>query len=263
MDSADTPGARTCTNDELLRSHNGDTSVHCLTRGQIVGETLVILSAFVSFLAVLYVFVAIMAFSIFLGEAIQALGEILNIKWVNDGKVKIGAYCTAQGVLKQLGQVSVPLSVLLLAIYTFRGLWIGRTSESLLLTKLLITGIWGFIILMVVLGNVLNLHKDEQHRYIAPVPYWCWIGNDYLQWRIWGEYFWWWLTLTVSILTYTPLFFWIRGTITPHPKSWWRFQIRQKDSVEANEFPKDLRNEAKIMLAYVPHLIQRWQLTLS
>ena len=36
-------------------------------------------------------------FSIFLGEAIQALGELLNIKWVNDGKVEIGAFCTTQG----------------------------------------------------------------------------------------------------------------------------------------------------------------------
>lgn len=71
-------------------------------------------------------------FSIFLGEAIQALGELLNIKWVNDGKVEIGAFCTTQGtsrfgwliydskfnlpsilgVFKQLGQVPVSLSIL-------------------------------------------------------------------------------------------------------------------------------------------------------
>jgi hypothetical protein len=35
---------------------------------------------------------------VFLGDAIQALGAIVgNIKWVNEGKVDVGAYCTAQG----------------------------------------------------------------------------------------------------------------------------------------------------------------------
>lgn len=96
------------------------------------------------------------------------------------------------GVFKQLGQVPVSLSILvrpesslslsnrtnhsyrrfiqLLAIYTFRGLWIRTPSESLLVTKLLVTGIWIFVIFMIVLGNTLNLNKDEQHRYMTPVP---------------------------------------------------------------------------------------------
>lgn len=155
----------------------------------------------------------------------------------------------------------------LLAVYTFRGLWIGVLSESLRVTKILVTGIWVFVTLMIVLGNILHLHEDNQHRFIAPVPvsensddnicpflivglqYWCWIGSDYTQWRLWGQYFWFWLTLAVSILTYIPIFLWSRGVIAPHPQSWWRFRR------VGNDFSRELENLAKIMLAYAPHVL--------
>jgi hypothetical protein len=58
----------------------------------------------------------------------------------------------------------------LIAIYTFRGLWVGRTYESLRLTKAIVAAIWGFVILMIILGNALNRHKDNQHRYETPTP---------------------------------------------------------------------------------------------
>ena len=144
----------------------------------------------------------------------------------------------------------------------------GKKSESLLMTKFLVTGIWVFVVLIVILGNVLHRHKKGKDSYIAPVPvskssgaftdeclsingfqYWCWINSPYMQWRIWGEYFWFWLTLAVSIFTYIPLFFWSRGEITPHPKSWWQFKIRRVSSRDGDDFPADLRNQAKVMLA--------------
>ncbi|KAJ2919997.1 hypothetical protein MD484_g429, partial [Candolleomyces efflorescens] len=257
-------------------------------------KLMVILSGFVSLLAVMFVFgiiirnvirqrrkhwrkrwrilvdpVDVIMLSVFIGDAIQALGAIVgSIKWVNEGKVDVGAYCTAQGVLKQLGEASVPLNILLLAVYTFRGIWMGKKSESLLMTKFLVTGIWVFVVLIVILGNVLHRHKKGKDSYIAPVPYWCWINSPYMQWRIWGEYFWFWLTLGVSILTYIPLFLWFSGQITQHPESWWKFKIRRASSPEANDFPRDLENEAtsKIMLLYpaifcitvMPLSVVRW-----
>jgi hypothetical protein len=46
-----------------------------------------------------------------------------------------------------------------------------RTArESLRLTKALVAGIWGFVLLMIILGNVLNRHKDREHRYETPTP---------------------------------------------------------------------------------------------
>jgi len=35
--------------------------------------------------------------SLLLADALQAIGIVLNLKWVQDGKVEIGGFCNAQG----------------------------------------------------------------------------------------------------------------------------------------------------------------------
>jgi hypothetical protein len=69
-------------------------------------------------------------FSLFMADLIQAGGMAMDAKWVNDGKVQTGTYCTAQGticlfsglvrvcqfilqgVLHQLGETGVAMSTL-------------------------------------------------------------------------------------------------------------------------------------------------------
>ena len=38
------------------------------------------------------------------------------------------------------------------------------------LTKAIVAAIWGFVILMIILGNALNRHRDSEHRFEAPTP---------------------------------------------------------------------------------------------
>jgi hypothetical protein len=38
-----------------------------------------------------------MQFSLLVADAIQGIGMVLSIKWVQDGKVEVGNFCTAQG----------------------------------------------------------------------------------------------------------------------------------------------------------------------
>ena len=35
--------------------------------------------------------------SLFAADTLQAIGGVLNFKWVQDGTVKVGSYCDAQG----------------------------------------------------------------------------------------------------------------------------------------------------------------------
>ena len=51
-------------------------------------------------------------FSLFLFDILQAIGDILNIRWAHNGIVTTGSYCTAQGVIQQIGEVGVALSTL-------------------------------------------------------------------------------------------------------------------------------------------------------
>jgi hypothetical protein len=43
---------------------------------------------------------------------VEALCGILNVRWANNGIVTAGSYCTAQGIVQQIGDVGVGLITL-------------------------------------------------------------------------------------------------------------------------------------------------------
>ena len=45
-------------------------------------------------------------------EFLQTIGGILMIKWAHDGIVTTGPYCTAQGLIEQIGDLGVALITL-------------------------------------------------------------------------------------------------------------------------------------------------------
>lgn len=75
-----------------------------------------------------------MKLSLFIADLIQAVGTVLDIKWINEGKVHIGSFCTAQGmphvhasadwhsswrlgVIQQLGETPVAMNTLVCLPY--------------------------------------------------------------------------------------------------------------------------------------------------
>jgi hypothetical protein len=51
-------------------------------------------------------------FSLFVFDFLQAIGGILNIKWAHNGIVTDGHFCTAQGLIEQIGDLGVALITL-------------------------------------------------------------------------------------------------------------------------------------------------------
>jgi len=49
-------------------------------------------------------------FSLFVSDFIQAIGGVMDAVWVDKGHVQEGPYCTAQGAMKQAGDVGVALA---------------------------------------------------------------------------------------------------------------------------------------------------------
>jgi len=76
--------------------------------------------------------------------------------------------------------------------------------------------------------------------------YYCWIGEDYLQWRIWGEYFWFWITLAASFVTYIPLYLWSRGNLLFDEHTWWKFTLQR---VGLDTDPERKRRRSLVMVA--------------
>ncbi|KDR79579.1 hypothetical protein GALMADRAFT_137377 [Galerina marginata CBS 339.88] len=275
-----------------LTSNNhfiGDYLTHYLTRGQSVGLTIVAEASLASLLAVLYVFVIIsrnvawrvrnsptnrwqvfytpmdlLMFSLFSADLLQAIGGVMNLKWINDGKVQVGDFCSAQGILKQLGETGVAITTLLITLYTFLGIWLGKAIRSMKITRAVLSAAWLCIVLVVITGNAVNRGPNRM-PFISPTPYWCWIGQSYIHWRIWGEYFWLWITLGFSIVAYVPLWLWSRGNIILDDHSWWKFTLQHAD-MDADPVLRGLRRRSLMMLAYpfaycistLPLSIVRW-----
>jgi len=250
-----------------------------------IGLTVVTQASCISLVAVSYVFTIILRnvvrriryatgkvfegpmdllmFSLFSADALQAMGGAMSIQWIQDGKVEVGNFCSAQGIVQQLGETGVAMTTLMIAVYTFLGGWLGKDTRTMPIwvTQVLMAAVWLFITLMIILGNVINRDKHFE----TPTPYWCWIGADYLQWRMWGEYFWFWLTLAVSVVIYIPLYLWSRGNLLFDEHTWWKFTLRRVDSNADSEL-KVIRRRSMVMLAYpvvycisiLPLSVVRW-----
>jgi len=202
-------------------------------------------------------------FSLFSADVLQAIGAVMSIKWIHDGKVEVGGFCSAQGIVQQFGETGVAMTTLMIAVYTFLGVWLGKDIKSMpiWITQMLMAAICLFITLMIILGNVINRDK----HFATPTPYYCWIGADYLQWRIWGEYIWFWITLGVSLVIYIPLYLWSRGNLLFDEHTWWKFTLQRTD-LNADPELKVIRRRSLVMLAYpvvycisiLPLSVVRW-----
>jgi len=263
----------TCTPEQVLSGGKTVVLTHCLTRGESVVLTLVAESFVASIVAVVWVLGIIwrnyvrvnrdssdsqrliqtpgdvFMLSLFLADLINAIGGTINIKWIAEGKVEIGASCTAQAAIQQIGATAVAMTTLGIAVHTFSAVWWGRGLYSTLNAAIVVGILWLCNFLFVVIGT--GIHANRSDYYMTPVPvsihlftirsrwgptltpfciqYWCWIGPGYVVVRVLEEYAWFWLTLLVSLLAYVPLFFWGRGNITVNQRKWFKFHCHRSE----------------------------------
>jgi len=178
--------------------------------------------------------------SLFAADLLQSLGVILEVKWINDGKVSVGHLCTAQGVMLNLGETAIAMTTLIITLHTFSAIWWGNGIRSLVVACILVGVLWFFLIPFVAISA--SVHSG----FYIPTPYWCWINSAYPDYRTAGENFWLWLAFAASVL-YLPLFFFSRGYITPSANAWWRFQIHSKRDMRF-ESPQQTRFSASLIL---------------
>ncbi|KZP15512.1 hypothetical protein FIBSPDRAFT_795315 [Athelia psychrophila] len=213
-----------------------------LTRGDSIGLTLVAESALISLIAVLGVFGLLIrnAFrngylikrpadlymiSLFAFDLVMAVGHVVDIKWVYEGQVVLGGYCTAQGAIQQFGELGSSLSTLAIAIHTFVGVMWGKLGRNFIFAYCVVAFNWLFVILFVALG--VSLNKGSSRPYETPDGFWCWISPNYEAEQITGEYLWLWSTMIISFVTYTGLFLWARGNLTVSTDRWWHIRIHR------------------------------------
>jgi len=160
--------------------------------------------------------------SMLVAEAIQATGSIMDLKWVIMADVADGPYCTAQGILKNIGDVSVALCTLAIAIHTFRAIvfrWHPEHPNRI--ATLVLCTIWAIIIVIMVVSAATHVGKT----YWGNTQYWCWITKDYPVQQIALDYVFMWTTAFVNIILYIPLALVIKGVVVVEG---WRFKLADK-----------------------------------
>ncbi|KAI0307919.1 hypothetical protein B0F90DRAFT_1678440 [Multifurca ochricompacta] len=143
-------------------------------------------------------------------DLIQALGGLMNMKWVADGTVHSGPFCTAQGLIKQLADVGTALSAGNVAIYTFSAL-IFRLKPDTNVSRavLVVAGIW----VSIVLNVAINVGINGASRFYGPTGPWCWIMEEFSVQRTVADFMWMWISAFSSLLAYIAVFLVLRGFI--------------------------------------------------
>ncbi|KAF8516220.1 hypothetical protein BU17DRAFT_67633 [Hysterangium stoloniferum] len=146
--------------------------------------------------------------SLFFADLVQGLGQALSWRWLSRGKVVCSAYCTAQGLIQQIGDTAVALSTMAIALYTFSAILFRSDTgdRSKKIAVFFVVLIWLFVILLPSIEVAINGSKN----YIAPTPYWCWIGSNYDSVRVGGEYAWFWTATILSVTLYVLIYLVLR-----------------------------------------------------
>jgi len=159
-----------------------------------------------------------------LWDLVQAIGGLMNVKWAVDADVKSGAYCSAQGAVKQMSDVGSAISTLIISFYTLRVLcfwrignndgetdteqkeWKMRLSSSFVVVACL----WAALGLLV----GINVAVDGVRHFYGPTGYWCWIRAEYSVQRTATDFVFMWATVLCTSVAYGILFLYFKGYIT-------------------------------------------------
>ncbi|KZT33467.1 hypothetical protein SISSUDRAFT_1122852 [Sistotremastrum suecicum HHB10207 ss-3] len=257
-----------------------------LTPGQRIGLTISVEAALLSLFAVLlvlgYIGVAalrahwrrrqgvrlitnpidIYVISLICSDLMQALGGILNIRWVNDGAITCSRYCAAQGILENTGETASAMATIAIALNTFVVIGFRKQPTRLWVAILVAAAIWGFSLFFPIIAYLIFRHSPNP--FLAPTPFWCWVGSHHTRERIGGEYVWLWIAALGSFVLYVPLFFILLRGAEANNRRWWQLIfLSNTDSKEATD---DIRAASFKMLLFpftysalvVPLSVCRW-----
>ncbi|KAF8529612.1 hypothetical protein BU17DRAFT_36433 [Hysterangium stoloniferum] len=238
----------------------GDTCATCLSRGQSIGLTVATVTGVISTLAVSVVFCHVivseyllifknvmlykrlvpstewrlfaspldvyMAALLFF-DFFQGVGKVLNVKWLNEGLVQCSGYCTAQGIVQQIGETGVAQSTLAIAVHTFIIIFFREGAKAVRTSVIVVISIGLFVLIFPVIGAAVL--RDRDSRYITNREPGCWVSEKHIWAEVVGEYFWMWLSASVSLAVYIPLYLQLAGYIHPTwtGNHWWQFRIER------------------------------------
>ncbi|KAF9020464.1 hypothetical protein BDZ89DRAFT_1138632 [Hymenopellis radicata] len=171
----------------------------------------------------------------------------LNATWVRESMVYVGDTCTAQGVLKQISDVSIAFWTLVIAIHTFCLLVLELHLRQFVLWVTLIAG-WCSIATIVVAGPA-ALDPAIRGPFYGISGYWCWISPGYESERVTLDYMFMFISAIVSFVLYTLIFLRLRGNLYFNQ---WRPSFRWKSIARVGNWrATDSDNQAAVIAKHM------------
>ncbi|KAI0930549.1 hypothetical protein AcV5_007233 [Taiwanofungus camphoratus] len=150
--------------------------------------------------------------SLLLCDLIQAMGSIMNARWYVEMAVTYEPFCTAQGIVKQVADVSTSIWSLIIALHTFLIIFLRWNMRQYVLFATLVAG-WGLVGIILIIGPARQRVNDA---FFGLSGYWCWISNGYPVERVTLDYMWLFFSAVLSFVLYTLVLLKLRGNISPH-----------------------------------------------
>jgi len=171
--------------------------------------------------------------SLLFSNLVHSFGSLLNIKWIIDGYSDVGAFCTFQGVINQVGPVAVAINTIAIALWTFIAIWFWHRVNEHRHHRMWYGVLCIWLIVFAVTG-VPDLIYRKDRRYWRPTPLWCTIDKDYEIIRLLGKYLWFWIAF-LSFIVYIPLALMARGNLT-RTRTGFKIHRRRDDNHDRPEF---------------------------
>jgi len=156
--------------------------------------------------------VAAYFFSLLLCDLAQSIGGVWNARWITQGGVQVGPYCTAQAVIKQTGNVGTALWNVVIAVHTFNVLFFRWHIADYVCYGTLV-GVWSLLGLIVILGTAV-VETQERGPFYGVSGYWCWITSQYPVERYTLEYLFMFSSAGLSFILYFLVFLRLRGNVS-------------------------------------------------
>jgi len=149
--------------------------------------------------------------SLLTANMLQGISSVMNLKWVSQGVVVPGNFCSAQGGIKQAGNIGTAIWSFVIAIHIFDILILRHEETRTGLIATLSLG-WSLIGVFVLIGPA-ALQTVDKGPYFGVSGFWCWITEEYPLPRFYLEYFLEFLSAGLGFLLYTTILLRVRGNI--------------------------------------------------
>ncbi|KAF8314365.1 uncharacterized protein EI90DRAFT_3090513 [Cantharellus anzutake] len=161
-------------------------------------------------------------------NAIQGTSNVMSVKWALEGEVTEGSYCTAQAVMRQIGNDGVAWFTIAIVVLTYLQVFhpgfIGVRGQKIFMAASI-----GFISLFIFI--MVLIPAATLYPYYGDTGLWCWIVKRKENSRFWiaSENAWTWLAVSVTLVAYGIIALWdgillVRITV-PHSQPSYTFPV--------------------------------------